>query len=106
VHDALLTLKFCKAISSTRDIALTTKKIITQKEKTPCNSSKPQTNQSFMTTLYVENRKLQKALRETPPLSPAASHTPPAEMKYTWGAAVLVQDFTTRWRAGGEHLSN
>jgi hypothetical protein len=33
VHDALLTLKFCKAISSTRDIALTTEKIITQKEK-------------------------------------------------------------------------
>jgi len=34
-----------------------------------------------------------------------ASHPPPAEMKYTWGAAVLVPDFATRWRARGEHLS-
>jgi hypothetical protein len=26
-------------------------------------------------------------------------------MKYTCGAAVLVPDFATRWRARGEHLS-
>ena len=40
----------------------------------------------------------------TPPIQ-YASHTPPAEMKYTWGAAVLVQDFATRWRARREHLN-
>ncbi len=41
-----------------------------------------------------------------PPHPQYASHTPPAEMKDTWGAAVLVQDFATRWRARKKHLSN
>jgi hypothetical protein len=52
----------------------------------------------------VRKKEMQKAPRESPPHG--ASHTPPAEMKHTWEAADLVQDFTTRWRARGEHLSN
>jgi len=48
---------------------------------------------------------MQKFPGKAPPPPPHASHTPPAEMKYTWGAAMLVQDFAIRWRAGGEHLS-
>ena len=47
---------------------------------------------------------MQKPPGKAPPPPPHASHTPPAEMKYTWGAAVLVQDFATRWRARKEHL--
>ena len=49
---------------------------------------------------------MQKPPGKTPLPPQEASHTPPAEMKYTWEAAVLVQDFSTRWRARGEHLSN
>ncbi len=51
---------------------------------------------------------MQKPPGKTPPLLPPqeASHTPPAEMKYTWGAAVLVQDFATRWHARRKHLSS
>ncbi len=50
---------------------------------------------------------MRKKKYKKPPGKPphGASHPPPAEMKYTWGAAVLVQDFATRWRARGEHLN-
>ena len=56
-----------------------------------------------MTSFYDEKKGNAKSPQENPPHG--ASHPPPAEMKYTWGAAVLVQDFATRWRARGEHLN-
>ncbi len=67
-------------------------------------TTKPQ-NEIFITSFFDVNKNA-KSPRETPPPPQEASHTPPAEKKYTWGAAALVQDFTTRWRARGEHLSN
>ncbi len=61
---------------------------------------------SFTTSLYEENRKLQKAPRETPPpLSPAVNHPPHAEMKHTEEADALVPEFAARWRARREHLN-
>ena len=63
-------------------------------------NTKPQ-NEILTRSIFDVNNNA-KAPRKTPPLlfpPQEASHTPPAEMKYTWGAAVLVQDFTTRWRA-------
>ncbi len=50
---------------------------------------------------------MRKGVAKSPQGKPphGASHPPPAEMKYTWGAADLVQDFATRWRARGEHLN-
>jgi hypothetical protein len=65
-----------------------------------------------MTSLYDIKEKLRKIPREKPPSFPLlpphedVNHPPPAEMKYTWGAADLVQDFTTRWHVRGELLSN
>ncbi len=69
-------------------------------------NTKPQ-NGIFITSLFDVNKKCKIPQGDLPPPSPQeASHTPPAELKYTWGAAALVQDFTTRWRARGKHLSN
>jgi hypothetical protein len=62
-------------------------------------NTKPQ-NEIFITSLFDVNKKCKSPQGDSPPPHPQyASHTPPAEMKYTWGAAVLVQDFATRWRA-------
>ena len=69
-------------------------------------NTEPQ-NEIFITSLFDVNNKCKSPQGDSPPPPPQeASHTPPAEMKYTWGAAVLVQDFATRWRARGEHPSN
>jgi len=46
---------------------------------------------------------LQKHPGKAPPQD--VNHPPPAEMKYTGEAAVLVPDFAARWRARREHLS-
>ncbi len=65
-------------------------------------NTKPQ-NEIFITSLFDVNNK-RKSPQGDPPPPQEASHTPPAEMKYTWGAAALVQDFATRWRARKEHI--
>ncbi len=58
----------------------------------------------------INKEKLRKNPREQPPPPPPphkdVNHLPPAEMKHTWEAADLVQDFTTRWHAREEHLNN
>jgi hypothetical protein len=61
-------------------------------------------------SVYEENRKMQKAPRETPPpspllLSPDVIHPPHAEMKHTEEADALVPEFAARWRANREHLN-
>jgi hypothetical protein len=68
-------------------------------------NTKPQ-NEIFITSLFDVNKKCKIPQEKPPHPAQDASHTPPAEMKYTWGAAALVQDFTTRWRAREKHLSN
>jgi hypothetical protein len=68
-------------------------------------TTKPQ-NENLMRSIFEVNNK-RKSPQGNPPSPPQeASHTPPAEMKNTWEAAVLVQDFATRWHARKEHLSN
>ncbi len=96
-HCALLTLKFCKAITSTYDENSTYHENVAQKSKL----------KSFMKSVYEENRKKQKAPRETPPplLSPYVNHPPHAEMKHTEEADALVPELAARWRAKREHLN-
>jgi len=68
-------------------------------------NTKPQ-NEIFITSLFDVNKNCKIPQGDLPPPPPQeASHTPPAEMKYTWEAAALVQGFATRWRERKEHLS-
>jgi hypothetical protein len=103
-HRALLTLKFCKAISSTCDENSTYhKKNYNAKNK----------KESFMTSLSEGNRNCIKPPGRPPPpfplssplLSPAVNHPPHAKMKHTGEADALVTEFAARWRARKEHLS-
>ncbi len=105
VHDALLTLKFCKAISSTCDENSTYHKNYNEKKANTVQFIQTNQMKSYDVTLWWK-QEMQITPRESPPSPPPhdASHPPPAEMKYTWGAAVLVPDFATRWRARRKHL--
>ncbi len=50
-------------------------------------NTKPQ-NESFITSLFDVNNKCKSPQGDPPPPPPQeASHTPPAEMEYTWGAS-------------------
>ncbi len=49
-------------------------------------NTKPQ-NEIFITSLFDVNNKCKSPQGDSPPPPQEASHTPPAEMKYTWGAS-------------------